>query len=151
MARSSRPVEAAQALAVTVRELLATGLPALRDTATRAAVEVGLSGPQTTAECFATVTLLNMVGATLVRFGPEVWAAPLDDMVAATADRAWRTSPGSTVACWPGVDYAARPLTCSAIRVITAVCTRLWPLHGTSSRPGETCPATVDRRVLVHI
>ena len=89
--------EAAQALAVTVRELLATGLPALRDTATRAAVEVGLSGPQTTAECFATVTLLNMVGATLVRFGPEVWAAPLDDMVAATADRAWRTSPGSTV------------------------------------------------------
>ena len=87
----------AEALAGTVVDLLATGMPALRDSATRAAVEVGLSGPKTTAECFATVTLLNMVGATLDRFGPDVWAAPLDDMVVATADRTLRALHGSTL------------------------------------------------------
>ena len=87
----------AEVLAGTVVDLLATGMPALRDSATRAAVEVGLAGPQTTAECFATVTLLNMVGATLDRFGPDVWAGPLDDMVAATADRTLRGLHGSTI------------------------------------------------------
>jgi REase_MTES_1575/Protein of unknown function (DUF4011) len=89
--------EDAELLAATVIDLKAAGLPVLRDTATRAAVEVGLVGPQTAAECFETVTLLNTVGSTLDRFRPEVWAAPLDDMVAATAARRERASHGSAV------------------------------------------------------
>ena len=87
----------AELLATTVTDLKEAGLPVLRDTATRAAVEVGLVGPQTTGECFETVTLLNTVGSTLDRFGPEIWAAPLDDMVAATADRRERATHGSSV------------------------------------------------------
>jgi hypothetical protein len=86
----------AEFLATTVIDLKEAGLPVLRDTATRAAVEVGLVGPQTTAECFETVTLLNTVGSTLDRFKPEIWHAPLDDMVTATSDRPWRVAPGRT-------------------------------------------------------
>jgi hypothetical protein len=80
----------AELLAATVTDLKDAGLPVLRDTAIRAAVEVGLVGPQTVAECFETVTLLNTVGSTLDRFGPEIWTAPLDDLVAATDDRPLR-------------------------------------------------------------
>ncbi len=87
--------EDARALAVTVAELREQGLPALRDLATRAAVEVGLAGPQTTAECFAIVDLLSSVASTLDRFQPSVWSAPLDDMAAATADRQLRVVLGS--------------------------------------------------------
>jgi REase_MTES_1575/Protein of unknown function (DUF4011) len=87
----------AEFLARTVIDLKEAGLPVLRDTATRAAVEVGLVGPQTTAECFETVTLLNTVGSTLDRFRPEIWAAPLDDMVTATDNGRWRSLVGSSV------------------------------------------------------
>jgi hypothetical protein len=80
----------AELLAATVTDLKHAGLPVLRDTAIRAAVEVGLVGPQTIAECFETVTLLNTVGSTLDRFGPEIWTAPLDDLVTATHDRPLR-------------------------------------------------------------
>jgi hypothetical protein len=84
-------------LAATVAALRERELPALRDSATRAAVEVGLTGPQTTQECFAIVDLLNAVVATEAQFAPEIWSAPLDDMVTATADRRWRTTHGSQV------------------------------------------------------
>jgi hypothetical protein len=87
----------AEFLAATVTDLREAGLPVLRDTATRAAVEVGLVAPQTTAECFETVTLLNTVGSTLDRFGPEIWAAPLDDMATATGDRQWRATHGRAI------------------------------------------------------
>ena len=89
--------EDAQRLAATITDLKEAGLPVLRDTATRAAVEVGLVGPQTTAECFETATLLNTVGSTLDRFRAELWTAPLDDMVAATADRWGRAEYSSSV------------------------------------------------------
>ena len=87
--------EDARTLATTVAELRERGLPALRDLATRAAVEVGLAGPQTTAECFATVDLLSSAAATLDHFQPAIWSAPLDDMAAATADRQLRVLLGS--------------------------------------------------------
>jgi hypothetical protein len=87
--------EDARTLAMTVAELREQGLPALRDLATRAAVEVGLAGPQTTAECFATVDLLSSAAATLDHFQPGIWSAPLDEMAAATADRQLRVVLGS--------------------------------------------------------
>jgi REase_MTES_1575/Protein of unknown function (DUF4011) len=87
--------EDARTLATTVAELRERGLPALRDLATRAAVEVGLAGPQTTTECFAVVDLLSSAAATLDHFQPGIWSAPLDDMAAATADRQLRAVLGS--------------------------------------------------------
>jgi REase_MTES_1575/Protein of unknown function (DUF4011) len=87
--------EDAHTLASTVAELRDRGLPALRDLATRAAVEVGLAGPQTTAECFAVVDLLSSVASTLDHFQPAIWSAPLEDMAAATADRQLRVLLGS--------------------------------------------------------
>ncbi|MGH8824830.1 MAG: DUF4011 domain-containing protein [Jiangellaceae bacterium] len=87
--------EDARALVLTVAELRERGLPALRDLATRAAVEVGLAGPQTTAGCFAVVDLLNSVASTLDQFQPGIWSAPLDDLTAATADRRLRMVLGS--------------------------------------------------------
>jgi hypothetical protein len=92
-----RTEQEAGVLVATVAALRERDLPALRDSATRAAVEVGLTGPQTTQECFAIVDLLNAVVATGATFAPEIWSAPLDDMVAATADRRWRTTHGSQV------------------------------------------------------
>jgi len=87
----------AKVLMTTVAALWDKELPALRDSATRAAVEVGLAGPQTAEECFATVDLLDSVVATLSQFAPEIWAAPLDQLAASTADRRWRTAHGSDV------------------------------------------------------
>jgi len=92
-----RTEQEAGVLAATVASLRERQLPALRDSATRAAVEVGLTGPRTTQECFAIVDLLNAVVATEAQFAPEIWSAPLDDMVTATADRRWRTTHGSQV------------------------------------------------------
>ncbi|MGH8775057.1 MAG: DUF4011 domain-containing protein [Jiangellaceae bacterium] len=87
-------VQEADVLAATVMRLWEKDLPALRDAATRAAVEAGLVAPQTPAECFETVDLLKGVAATRAQFAPEVWDAPLDDLVAATADRRRRTDHG---------------------------------------------------------
>ncbi|MBD0292670.1 MAG: DUF4011 domain-containing protein [Jiangellaceae bacterium] len=92
----AKPADADR-LATIVTGLAEHDLPALRDAATRAAVEVGLAGPQTAAECLATVDLLRDVAATMRRFVPRIWSAPLDDMLAAVADRQWRTEHGSTV------------------------------------------------------
>ncbi|HSK25732.1 MAG TPA: DUF4011 domain-containing protein, partial [Jiangellales bacterium] len=88
---------AARETADRVVRLRDRGLPELRDVATRAAVEVGLPGPATPAEAVGTVRLLDRAAALLRTFGPELWAADLDALVAATADRAWRREHGSSL------------------------------------------------------
>jgi REase_MTES_1575 len=82
--------EAAIQLNRAVNDLRTTDLPELRNAATRAAVEVGLVGPRTPEQAFDVVALLTAVAATLEQFHPELWSAPLDDYLAATADRRWR-------------------------------------------------------------
>lgn len=83
-------VEAADQLYRLVVDLRQRSAPALRDAATRAAVEVGLAGPTTLAGCFDVVELLTGVAQTSATFGPEIWAEPLDELVAATGTRATR-------------------------------------------------------------
>jgi KaiC/GvpD/RAD55 family RecA-like ATPase len=89
---------AADSLSTTVAGLRDIYVPQLRDAATRAAVEVGLAGPTTIAECFAIVELLSSVASTNKRFGGTVWNEPLDDLVAATSARSdreqFQTRPG---------------------------------------------------------
>ena len=80
-------VGAAERIRATVDELRATTLPGLRNAATRACVEVGLTGPTSPADAFAAVDLLTSVAGTLDEFQPDIWSAPLDEFVAATADR----------------------------------------------------------------
>jgi hypothetical protein len=84
----------ARGVSEAIAALRTSTLPALRDTATRAAVEVGLAGPATPAEALATVDLLTAVSDSLHVFGPQLWDAPLDEFVAATADRRWRVAHG---------------------------------------------------------
>ncbi len=62
-------------------------LGAARDAATRAAIEVGLPAPTTVGEAAQLAQQLAGVHDTLAQFLPEIWTAPLDDLVAATADR----------------------------------------------------------------
>ncbi|HEX6338554.1 MAG TPA: DUF4011 domain-containing protein [Jiangellaceae bacterium] len=83
---------AAERIRSAVDELRATTLPELRNAATRACVEVGLTGPASPADAFAAVDLLTSVAGTLDEFQPDIWSAPLDEFVAATADRRERTS-----------------------------------------------------------
>ncbi|AYY14875.1 hypothetical protein EF847_21495 [Actinobacteria bacterium YIM 96077] len=85
-----RTPSAADSLATTVVGLRDTYVPALRDAVTRAAVEVGLSGPSTVAECEEIVELLTSVKSTVDTFGTQIWSEPLDDLVAATGSRAAR-------------------------------------------------------------
>ncbi len=77
-------------LMATVTQLRRHSLPNLRDTATRSAVEVGLTGPETVADCLAIVDLLASVAATVERAGPEIWDQPLDDLAVASGDRDYR-------------------------------------------------------------
>lgn len=90
--------EQAADLRTALEELRSTTLRALRNMATRAAVEVGLPGPDTPAEAIETVRQLTAVAATLEYFHPEIWSAPIDDYVAATADRRWRAEHGVRLA-----------------------------------------------------
>ncbi|SDU47825.1 DUF4011 domain-containing protein [Jiangella alkaliphila] len=85
-------IRAADALLGTVTELRERALPRLKNAATRAAVEVGLAGPGTVAECLETVELLASVGRTVETLGAQIWDEPLDELAAATGDRAYRTS-----------------------------------------------------------
>ncbi|MGH8829028.1 MAG: hypothetical protein ACRDVZ_15810, partial [Jiangellaceae bacterium] len=87
----------AEALLAAVVRLREHNVPALRDAATRAAVEVGLAGPGTIGECMATVELLADVSTTIAVLGPSVWTEPLDDFVVATATRAWRSEHKSSL------------------------------------------------------
>nr|WP_246221112.1 AAA domain-containing protein [Phytoactinopolyspora mesophila] len=82
--------DAADSLLTTVVGLRDVYLPQLRDFATRAAVEVGLSGPATVTECVEVVQLLTDVERTVKDFGPGIWTEPIDDLVAATGTRAER-------------------------------------------------------------
>jgi hypothetical protein len=86
---------AAEAVRDALGSLLRSTLPALKDTATRAAVEVGLAGPATLADALDTIDLLTSVDETLNVFGPQVWEATLDHLVAATADRRSRSAHGT--------------------------------------------------------
>lgn len=87
--------EHAEALATAVEQLRSEHLPALRDAATRAAVEAGLAAPASPADAFTTIELLTSVEETLNRFRPQIWQVPLDELVAGTADRSWRAEYGS--------------------------------------------------------
>lgn len=84
--------QAADELLAAAVILLERAAPALRDAATRAAVEVGLAGPSTLEECLNTVELLGSVARTITMFGAEVWNEPLDELIAATGDRAQRSA-----------------------------------------------------------
>lgn len=119
--------EEATELRAAVAELQSTTLRGLRNMATRAAVEVGLPGPDTPAEAFETVRLLTEVAATLERFHPEIWTAPLDEYVAATGDRRWRAAEG--VRLGP----MARRRLCLQIRDLQTTPSERWPrgdFHG---------------------
>jgi hypothetical protein len=119
--------EEAAELRAAVAELQSTTLRGLRNMATRAAVEVGLPGPDTPAEAFETVRLLTEVAATLERFHPEIWTAPLDEYVAATGDRRWRVA--EDVRLGP----MARRRLCLQIRDLQTAPSERWPrgdLHG---------------------
>ncbi|SEF16842.1 DUF4011 domain-containing protein [Jiangella alba] len=87
-------IRAADALFGTVTELRERALPRLKNAATRAAVEVGLAGPGSVAECLETVDLLASVGRTIETLGAQIWDEPLDELAAATGDRAYRASQG---------------------------------------------------------
>ncbi|TDE08374.1 DUF4011 domain-containing protein [Jiangella asiatica] len=84
-------IRIADSMLTTVTELRERSLPALRDAATRAAVEVGLAGPSTVTECLDTVDLLAAVNRTVDQFGAQIWDEPLGDLAMASGDRAYRT------------------------------------------------------------
>src|SRR5690625_3722156 len=88
--------EQAERAGTTVVGLRENALPTLRDAVTRAAVEVGLPGPTTPAECFEMIDLLQDVSGIERTFGPSVWSAPLPELAAATATRSWRQEQGDT-------------------------------------------------------
>ncbi|WP_026874761.1 DUF4011 domain-containing protein [Jiangella gansuensis] len=90
-------IRAADSLLATVTELRERSLPALRDAATRAAVEVGLAGPNTVAECLETVDLLAAVSRTVEQYGAQIWDEPIGDLAVASGDRAYRAQHGDTV------------------------------------------------------
>jgi hypothetical protein len=77
------------------RRLRREDLSTVRDVATRAAVELGHPVPSTMAETRALGELLADVRDTLRTFLPEIWEAPLDELVSALGDRAWRAAHGS--------------------------------------------------------
>ncbi|WP_166347292.1 DUF4011 domain-containing protein [Phytoactinopolyspora limicola] len=79
--------DTADSLGMTVVGLRDTHLGQLRDLATRAAVEVGLTGPNSVEECADVVDLLLSVERTLKIFGPGIWSEPLADLAAATGTR----------------------------------------------------------------
>ncbi|PZF83923.1 DUF4011 domain-containing protein [Jiangella anatolica] len=88
-------IRAADALLGTVTELRERALPRLKNAATRAAVEVGLAGPNTVAECLETVDLLASVGRTVETLGAQIWDEPLGELAVATGDRAYRSAHGA--------------------------------------------------------
>lgn len=88
----------ADALLGTVTELRQRALPRLKNASTRAAVEVGLAGPSTVAECLETVDLLASVGRTIETLGAQIWDEPIADLAAATGDRSYRTEHGAGAA-----------------------------------------------------
>ncbi len=83
----------ARALAGAVDRLRAGGLLACRDAGTRAALEVGLPAPHRPRHVSQLLALLAGVRETLECFSADVWDAPLDDLVAATAEVSWRHRP----------------------------------------------------------
>lgn len=89
----------AQDLYAAVLGLHKSAAPALRDAAVRAAVEVGLAGPTTLAECLETVDLLESIAKTIGYFGPTIWDQPLDEYLAATGGRSYRAgeAPGPSL------------------------------------------------------
>lgn len=92
-----RAEDRARALAGAVERLRAGSLLACRDAGTRAALEVGLSAPHRPRHVSQLLALLAGVRETLECFSADIWWAPLDDLVAATAEGSWRhRTPGSS-------------------------------------------------------
>jgi REase_MTES_1575 len=77
------------------RRLRREGLSAAHDAATRAAVEIGYPVPNTMGEARSLAELLEQVRDTLRTFLPEIWQAPLEELVGALGDHAWRAEHGS--------------------------------------------------------
>jgi hypothetical protein len=70
-----------------VQHLRAVVAPAARELTARAAAEVGMPAPAGPAEAAELVALLDGVAEVESTFDPAVWAAPVDRLAAATADR----------------------------------------------------------------
>ena len=66
-------------------------LGAARDAVTRAAIEVGLPAPATVGAAAEVAQLLAGAHDSLATFLPEIWSAPLYELVSATADREGRS------------------------------------------------------------
>jgi hypothetical protein len=82
--------QSARAVREALRSLCGSTLPALKDMATRAAVEVGLAGPATAAEALATIDLLDGVASTQMYFLTQIWDTPIEDFADSTARRGHR-------------------------------------------------------------
>lgn len=72
-------------------------LPSLRETTTQTGDELGLAAPATLQQLTERLGLLDRVRVLLGTFQPAVFRAPLPDLVAATADKAWRLEHGVTM------------------------------------------------------
>lgn len=68
--------------------------PTAQDSLGRVLAECGLAPPRSLADWRHALALLDGVRSTLRLFKPEVYDAPLDDLVAATASRRWRRERG---------------------------------------------------------
>ncbi|GIG28968.1 ATP-binding protein [Cellulomonas marina] len=80
--------------------LLDTGLPALRGHVAAVAAETGLAPATTLAGWAEQLALLEDIRTSLDTFVPLVFERTAADLVAATADRAWRESHGVTLGFW---------------------------------------------------
>ncbi|MGO2605506.1 MAG: hypothetical protein ACTH8V_00215 [Brachybacterium tyrofermentans] len=72
-------------------------LPKLREVTTQTGDDLGLAAPATLQQLTERLGLLDRVRALLGTFQPAVFRAPLPDLVAATADKAWRLEHGVTM------------------------------------------------------
>ncbi|MGO2721333.1 MAG: hypothetical protein ACTIAR_13565, partial [Brachybacterium tyrofermentans] len=72
-------------------------LPSLREVTTQTGDDLGLAAPATLQQLTERLGLLDRVRVLLGTFQPAVFRAPLPDLVAATADKAWRLEHGVTM------------------------------------------------------
>lgn len=79
--------EEAEAALASVERLRSDLLPAARDRGARAAVEVGMASPSTVADLESLADVLSQVSEVESVFTSDVWAAPVQRMAVALADR----------------------------------------------------------------
>ena len=87
---SPATAQEAETAVSTVERLRTLVLPTARDTGARAAVEVGMPTPTTLADLDDLATLLADVATVEKVYSSEVWAAPVERMAVALADRRTR-------------------------------------------------------------